>query len=250
MKPSHPTEHWICATPSTSNEKLDEYANSVISRTSNDCSGRAVIVVVAYAQHRDYGSTILFNAAAAREITLEDIIEAEGNFHCTFDEAMQLDSKCRRNNTKAGDNISVAEGGGYRIVVGDTRLTQGSKTSWRKISGTSGGYELRLPRRGFYRLRMQLSLVEELMKKKNRNFSILTIGDKLIKEGITPKTYRHTLAPNRMYGLYCSDSFVHRPLINLLQLFGRLCGLRDIHGAPPVLYLIKDCIEPFQVKPF
>lgn len=248
--------HWLCVVSAGNNRALEEMGNLLLANLNDRNYPLPVIVVIAIASAahngRGAGATILFNKVAGEYLTREMVSDADRHFHMTDDDIESLpDAQQRKFTNQFGGRIKKG------FVVLDPNKTDGSTVTYlnRRCSvddvslgvNDCGVYKLNLPRvGGYYRLRMQLSLVERIMESLNHpKYTVITIGNRLIREGVTPKTVYHTLAPDKMFCLYQSNNFAKRTVVALTQTMGRLCGIRR-DNRKPTLYIRGDCLNAFQ----
>jgi hypothetical protein len=247
-------KHWLCVTATNSNTHLLEMGLELLDNLKKLQSNHPVIVVISVANisvgpyGNNKGSRILFNHSALGSLTSEDIRAVDGQFFVAESDLNYLPDNIKGefNSKKKGAHI---------VINGQTKIKLSCRCpedldfkprSFPSHTEDVVGYELSLPRvGGYYRLRTQLSMVEELMKRKNcQKYSVITIGGRLLKEGITPKTVNHTLAPEKMFCLFPYRGFPSRTVIALIQTMGRLCGPRN-DGVRPELYMREDCLVGF-----
>lgn len=110
--------------------------------------------------------------------------------------------------------------------------------------------EIQMPRKMLYRLRAQLTIVREaceLARVDPSTLFIVTLGQRLLREGLTVKTWRHDLPPTIMICSIPSHKLIKRPAVELIQALGRLCGLRQApYDKAPTLLLHESAVPVFK----
>lgn len=245
------SRHWLCVVGAGSNAELEDVGKSILAALNEQNYDKPVVVVLAVAStNRDYyeqgkggGAIILFNKIAGENLTLALIDSADAEFHISQNDVHNLPEHERNNFKSKKNGFSVCHGGKKL-----TKLSRRCSTDNCNLSNCGSSVtRLCLPRvGGYFRLRTQLSLVEVLMRKLSlEKYTVITLGGRLIREGITPKTQLHTLAPEKMFCLYPRRAFESRTVVALTQTMGRLCGTRS-DGILPTLYIRDDCLEMFR----
>ena len=105
-----------------------------------------------------------------------------------------------------------------------------------------------LPSKMNFRVRSALTLILEACKLAGiaqDSLLLATIGKTLLKEGLTVKTWSHELAPTVEICPIDHDKFSYILSVEVLQAFGRICGIRK-DGSAPFLVVRSDILESFR----
>ncbi len=245
--------HWLCVVSAGRNDALRDMGNRILTNLNAMKYEKPVIIVLAVASSGNGGgSVILCNQVAQNAFTPSLIAQVDRKFFITQSEIkdkltpqQSAAFQARYGNPKRGAVVKDPHqgGAGNMVTIISRRCTE--ENFGHTIS--DGITKVTLPYvGGYYRLRMQLTIVEALMKRVMcPSYTVITIGNRLIREGITPKTANHTLAPEKMFCLYPNKGFEKRTVISLTQTMGRLCGIRK-DNIKPTLFIRRDCLETFQ----
>jgi hypothetical protein len=219
---------------------LDDFAKSVIAGSVGMKAGRPVIINMAYGRNGTHGAAIICNQAAYDCYT-RYLETADRGMHISKRE-LPL-SAGRFKNYQKVDDPDDPDDPDRKVLCVTRRLTP---ENYQVIDMGDGVYKFGLPSTLIYRTRTQLSLAYKVMELSGLDdYFIVTMGDRLLKEGIVVKTWQHELAPNAMICGYTHSYFLKRAVDEMLQAIGRLCGIRH-DGCVPTLHLIQRNANQFR----
>jgi hypothetical protein len=210
--PSLPTEHFLFLVSVKGNADMNNLAESFLLDTAE--LNRPIVSVMAYSSFGTLGPAIILNKYAY-EIFLQNEKSMEAY-------AREIISTVKHN------------------YIQESVIDIHSDTS------NPDCIYFRFPRTSYFRLRTQLSIVDAIFHE--HKYLVITMGNKLLREGITPKTYKHKLAANGMF--YCDNwtSFKSRPIVDVIQRVGRICGTRPDNDPKPDIFMIHEVKSHFEVS--
>jgi hypothetical protein len=218
------------------NDDLEAFAKQFMIDNNLTNSERPVVFQLAYGRNQlhKHGSALICNPAAARMFRAHIFDIDRSKFITKFEYRDATEN--RKKKLKTFEEVIDPIDPTRKVILVNKRI-QPDNTPILDMG--RGIVKIGLPSTGVYRIRTQLTLTHEVMKRANCNhvFSV-TLGDRLLKEGIVVKTWDHDLPADSLICAYSCKNFMTRAVDELLQALGRLCGIRmGEHGRCPSLYL-------------
>lgn len=231
------------------NQEMCEIAKSITGQLENEA--RPVVVLCAYARNQiyGYGLSIFLNRAAESSIK-PNLIQAQRKLFITAAEyetllATDTCDSLTSKKPRVGEYVYHSSFTGHRIFQ---RNVMGSGLEQGIDYDMDSAGVVHLPSKMNFRVRSALTLILEACKLAGiaqDSLLLATIGKTLLKEGLTVKTWSHELAPTVEICPIDHDKFSYILSVEVLQAFGRICGIRK-DGSAPFLVVRSDILESFR----